>query len=85
MAITLDGTVGVTTPQVTTSGAGVQFSDSSILQAIPPQPYNSWVLDEGTCLWNPPVPMPTDGNLYNWDEATTSWILSDLDATNGAQ
>ena len=35
MAITLDGTVGVTTPQVTTSGAGVQFSDSSILQAIP--------------------------------------------------
>jgi len=35
MAITLDGTVGVTTPKVTATGAGMQFSDNSILQAVP--------------------------------------------------
>jgi hypothetical protein len=41
---------------------------------IPPQPYPSWLLSEDTCLWNPPVAMPTDGKRYNWDEATTSWV-----------
>ena len=40
---------------------------------IAPQPYASWVLDEGTCLWNAPVAMPTDGKFYEWEEATTSW------------
>ncbi len=38
-----------------------------------PKPYNSWVLNETTWLWEAPVTMPTDG-LYQWDEATTSWI-----------
>jgi hypothetical protein len=41
---------------------------------IPPQPFASWVLDEATCLWNAPVPYPTDGKRYAWDEATTSWV-----------
>ena len=40
---------------------------------IPPKPYASWVLNESTCLWNPPTPMPTDGKMYTWDEDTTSW------------
>jgi hypothetical protein len=40
---------------------------------IPPQPYLSWTLDEDTCLWKPPTPMPTDDNMYEWDEATLSW------------
>jgi hypothetical protein len=40
---------------------------------IPPKPYPSWVLNEDTCLWDAPVPMPTDG-MYSWDEATTSWV-----------
>jgi len=39
---------------------------------IAPKPFPSWVLDEATCLWKPPTPMPTDG-IYNWDEATLSW------------
>jgi hypothetical protein len=43
---------------------------------IPPKPYNSWTLNEETCLWDAPVPMPTDGNLYIWDEDTTAWILT---------
>ena len=42
---------------------------------IPQQPYPSWLLDDGTCKWEAPVPMPEDGELYNWDEATTSWVL----------
>jgi hypothetical protein len=40
---------------------------------IPPKPYPSWVLNEDTCLWDAPVPMPQDG-MYSWDEATTSWV-----------
>jgi hypothetical protein len=42
---------------------------------ISPQPYTSWVLDEDTCLWNAPVPYPTDGEYYIWDEATLSWVM----------
>ena len=38
-----------------------------------PQPYPSWSLDENY-IWQPPTPMPDDGLLYEWDEATTSWV-----------
>ena len=41
---------------------------------IAPKPYPSWVLNEDSCLWVAPVPMPTDDNHYVWDEATTSWV-----------
>ena len=41
---------------------------------IPPKPYASWVLNEDTCLWDSPVPYPTDGKMYQWDEATTNWV-----------
>ena len=41
---------------------------------IPPKPFASWVLDENTCLWAAPTPMPTDGKMYRWDEDTTSWV-----------
>jgi hypothetical protein len=41
---------------------------------IPPKPYSSWILNEQSCLWEPPVAMPDDGKLYSWDEATTSWV-----------
>ena len=40
---------------------------------IPPKPYMSWTLNEETCLWNPPIPYPTDNEKYQWDESTTSW------------
>ena len=40
---------------------------------IPPKPFASWVLNEETCQWKAPVDMPTDGQMYSWDEATTSW------------
>jgi len=41
---------------------------------IPPQPYPSWTLNESTCLWEPPVPHPTDGGVYVWDEESLTWL-----------
>jgi hypothetical protein len=38
-----------------------------------PQPYPSWILSSSTWLWEAPVPYPTDGKVYTWDEATLSW------------
>ena len=45
---------------------------------IPPKPYASWVLDEDKCQWKAPVDMPTDGQMYSWDEATTSWVAASM-------
>lgn len=38
-----------------------------------PQPFPSWTLNNTTWTWEAPTPYPTDGKLYTWDEATTSW------------
>jgi hypothetical protein len=38
-------------------------------------PYPSWILNTSTWLWEAPVPYPTDGGEYAWDEATLSWVL----------
>ena len=38
------------------------------------KPHNSWILNEDTCYWEPPVPMPQDGKRYNWNEETVSWV-----------
>jgi hypothetical protein len=58
--------------------AGIGFSYDQIRDAfIPPQPFQSWILNEDTCLWDPPAPMPTDGQRYSWDEATTSWVVDE--------
>jgi len=55
--------------------AGLGFSYDRVRDVfIPPKPYASWVLNEDTCLWNAPTPMPTDDKMYTWDEATTSWV-----------
>lgn len=43
---------------------------------IPPKPYNSWVLNESSCCWFPPVPYPKDGNQYWWDDATNNWVIN---------
>ena len=40
---------------------------------IAPQPYASWLLDEQTCQWHPPIQYPSDDKRYEWDEQTTSW------------
>jgi hypothetical protein len=40
---------------------------------IPPQKYPSWTLNEDTCLWEPPIPYPDDGQSYLWNEADGLW------------
>jgi hypothetical protein len=42
---------------------------------IAPKPFNSWILNEDTCLWNAPVSYPTDDKSYTWNELTLSWDL----------
>jgi len=42
---------------------------------IPPKPFDSWILNENSCLWEAPVAMPDDGQQYEWNEETTSWDL----------
>jgi len=55
--------------------AGIGYTYDSVRNAFySPQPYPSWLLDDDTCQWNSPVPMPDDGKMYDWDESTTSWI-----------
>jgi len=56
------------------AGLGYTY-DESRDAFIPPQPYPSWTLNEETCLWDSPVPYPTDGEPYIWNEETTSWDL----------
>lgn len=41
---------------------------------IPPQPFPSWNFVEATCLWDPPMPYPTDGKGYVWNEDAQSWV-----------
>ena len=54
--------------------AGIGYTYDSTRDAfIPPQPFNSWTLNEDTCLWDSPVPYPTDGKLYKWNEEILNW------------
>jgi hypothetical protein len=41
---------------------------------IMPKPYESWILNEDTCKWEPPIEYPSDGKFYYWDEETTNWV-----------
>lgn len=56
--------------------AGIGFTYDPVRDAfIPPMPTEgTWVLNEDTCRWERPVPQPKDGKMYNWDEATQSWV-----------
>ena len=54
--------------------AGIGYTYRGDLDAfVAPQPYPSWSLD-ANADWQAPVPMPTDGKMYSWDEATQSWV-----------
>ena len=53
--------------------AGIGYTYDSVRDAfIPPKPYASWSLNEDSCLWEPPTPMPTTG-FYHWNEDTLTW------------
>ena len=54
--------------------AGIGYSYDVVRDAfVPPKPYNSWQLNEDTCLWESPVPYPTDDKMYTWNEETLEW------------
>lgn len=56
--------------------AGIGYTYDAERDAfIPPKPFESWVLNEETCLWEAPVSYPQDGGIYNWNEETVSWDL----------
>lgn len=54
--------------------AGIGYSYNADIDAfVPPKPHASWVLNNDTAQWEAPTPMPEDGQLYSWNEETTSW------------
>ena len=56
--------------------AGVGYTYDETRDAfIPPKPYPSWLLNEDSCLWEPPVKYPADGQPYSWDEESLSWVV----------
>tara|TARA_Y100000361_G_scaffold151909_1_gene170242 strand:- start:712 stop:1098 length:387 start_codon:yes stop_codon:yes gene_type:complete len=58
--------------------AGIGFTYDSTKDAfIPPKPFDSWTLDEDTCLWEAPVAYPSDGKGYVWKEDSKTWVLFD--------
>jgi hypothetical protein len=56
--------------------AGIGYSYDATRDAfIPPKPFASWLLNETSCLWDAPTPMPVvEGKFYRWDEPTLSWV-----------
>ena len=55
--------------------AGIGYTYDAVRDAfIAPKPFASWVLDEATCRWGAPVPMPNEGGPWAWDEDTESWV-----------
>jgi hypothetical protein len=54
--------------------AGIGYTYNAELDGfVPPKPFNSWVLNSETCLWDAPVAYPNDGKLYRWNEETLAW------------
>jgi hypothetical protein len=55
--------------------AGIGYSYDRKKDAfIPPKPWASWTLNDDTCFWEPPVPKPTDGKIYEWNEVDKNWL-----------
>ena len=60
------------------AGKGFTY-DSSRDAFIAPKPFNSWVLNDETCVWEAPSAMPTDGGIYLWNEEDVTWDLQEVD------
>ena len=58
--------------------AGIGFTYDPINDVfIAPQPFESWILNETSWIWEAPVPYPDDDKFYNWDEENKEWDLID--------
>jgi hypothetical protein len=59
--------------------AGIGFTYDEDRDAfIPKKPFNSWILNETTCLWNAPVAYPQDDNKYTWNESILTWDIVEV-------
>jgi hypothetical protein len=59
--------------------AGIGYTYDETRDAfIAPKPFNSWILNETSCLWEAPVAYPTDDKIYTWNELTLSWDLVEV-------
>jgi hypothetical protein len=59
--------------------AGIGYTYDETKDAfIPPKPYNSWILNEDTCIWNAPAAKPKDDNMYIWNEPTLTWNIVEV-------
>lgn len=57
--------------------AGVGFFYDDERDAfIPPKPFDSWLFNEESCLWDSPIPMPDDDHHYHWDEDNGEWVVT---------
>jgi hypothetical protein len=58
--------------------AGIGYTYNNELDAfVPPQPFSAWILNQETVQWEPPVPLPDDGQQYTWDNESVSWKVLD--------
>jgi hypothetical protein len=61
--------------------AGIGYTYDKLRDAfIAPKLFESWILNEEKCVWETPIPYPTDEKVYYWDEPTVSWVEVDLPA-----
>ena len=65
--------------------AGIGYTYDAARDAfIAPKPFASWILDETSCQWQAPVPMPSDAGtgdppkFYRWDESQVNWVAETL-------
>ena len=79
----LENVLGGTWKQTSYNGnmrknyAGVGYTYDAQRDAfVPPKPFASWVLDENTCQWAAPVAQPNDGQIYQWNEESQTWVAS---------
>ena len=55
--------------------AGIGYTYDPVLDAfIAPKPFPSWLLNTETCQWQAPIPYPTDGKKYYWNEDAQQWV-----------
>jgi hypothetical protein len=60
--------------------AGIGYTYDAVKDAfIAPKPFNSWLLNDEKCIWEPPIAMPIEeGKMYTWNEETTNWVEINL-------
>jgi hypothetical protein len=71
---TCDDEANISLPSVLKEISEEEWLQSKRDEFYARQPYSSWVFDEATLVWSSPIPYPTDGKTYYWNEPTVSWV-----------